>query len=250
MWEYTLSDLFERGGYIMYPLLLCSVVALCVALERVIVFIYRACSYEQLKGNLQQRLASESPEQVQDWLSRSRSPLARVAESFLAHRRRPPALREELVGQEASQQVTRMESRIHWLSVIGHLAPMIGLLGTVWGLVEAFHQIESQGGNVQPGHLASGIWKALLTTVFGLVVALPTLAVYHFLDNRVAAVTLRMQWMLAELNAWLDDQPTDPGQPPTRPEPLAESAVERPSSPTTTTAEAGTLLETDPVSSS
>ena len=143
-----------------------------------------------------------------------------------------------------------MESRIHWLSVIGHLAPMVGLLGTVWGLVEAFHQIESQGGNVQPGHLASGIWKALLTTVFGLVVALPTLAVYHFLDNRVAAVTLRMQWMLAELNAWLDDQPTDPGQPPTRPEPLAESAVERPSSPTTTTAEAGTLLETDPVSSS
>jgi hypothetical protein len=81
-------------------------------------------------------------------------------------------------------------------------------------------------------------------------VALPTLAVYHFLDNRVAAVTLRMQWMLAELNAWLDDQPTDPGQPPTRPEPLAESAVERPPSPTTTTAEAGTLLETDPVSSS
>ena len=64
---------------------------------------------------------------------------------------------------------------------------MIGLLGTVIGLVEAFYQIEQQGGQVQPGDLASGIWTALLTTVFGLVVALPTLAAYHFLDNQIAA---------------------------------------------------------------
>ena len=212
MWEYTLSDLFERGGYIMYPLLLCSVVALCVALERVIVFIYRACSYEQLKGNLQQRLASESPEQVQDWLSRSRSPLARVAESFLAHRRRPPALREELVGQEASQQVTRMESRIHWLSVIGHLAPMIGLLGTVWGLVEAFHQIESQGGNVQPGHLASGIWKALLTTAAGLSVAVPALAVHAFLSSRIDRFRVQLTTVVQRLRyAYPSDAPAAGG---------------------------------------
>jgi biopolymer transport protein ExbB len=81
---------------------------------------------------------------------------------------------------------------------------MIGLLGTVWGLVDAFHQIESQGGNVQPSDLASGIWQALLTTVFGLIVALPTLAIYHFLDNRVAAITLQMEWLVAELNCWLD----------------------------------------------
>jgi biopolymer transport protein ExbB len=108
------------------------------------------------------------------------------------------------VGQRASQQVTLLERRLSWLSVIGHLAPMIGLLGTVWGLVDAFHQIESQGGNVQPSDLASGIWQALLTTVFGLIVALPTLAIYHFLDNRVAAITLQMEWLVAELNCWLD----------------------------------------------
>ena len=81
---------------------------------------------------------------------------------------------------------------------------MIGLLGTVWGLVDAFHEIEAQGGNVQPGDLASGIWQALLPTVFGLIVALPTLAIYHFLDNRVAAITLQMEWLVAELNAWFD----------------------------------------------
>lgn len=189
----------------MYPLLGCSIVAVCVAVERLAVFLYRAGTYEQLSRNLKQRLASQHPDEVHQWLASRRSPLARVATSFLEHRKRPAPLREQLVTQEASQQVTRMEKRLHWLSVIGHLAPMIGLLGTVWGLVEAFHQIESQGGNVQPGHLASGIWKALLTTVFGLVVALPTLAAYHFLDNRVSGVTIRMQWLLAELNGWLAD---------------------------------------------
>ncbi|MEC9095141.1 MAG: MotA/TolQ/ExbB proton channel family protein, partial [Planctomycetota bacterium] len=73
----------------------------------------------------------------------------------------------------------------------------------VIGLVEAFYQIEQQGGQVQPGDLASGIWTALLTTVFGLIVALPTLAIYHFLDNKIAATTLRMTWVSSRINEWL-----------------------------------------------
>ena len=114
-----------------------------------------------------------------------------------------PETREEIVNREASEQIARLETRINWLSIIGTLAPMIGLLGTVIGLVEAFYQIEQQGGQVQPGDLASGIWTALLTTVFGLVVALPTLAAYHFLDNQIAALALRMAWVSSRINEWL-----------------------------------------------
>jgi len=204
MWGYTFNDLFIRGGFVMYPLLACSIVAVCVAVERIIVFLFRAGSYRQLSDQLGSRLESDSVEEVRSWLQQRRTPLAGVADCYLEHLGRPPDLRDELVGKQASQQVTLLERRIPWLSVIGHLAPMIGLLGTVWGLVDAFHQIESQGGNVQPSDLASGIWQALLTTVFGLIVALPTLAIYHFLDNRVAAITLQMEWLVAELNCWLD----------------------------------------------
>ncbi|MEE2989286.1 MAG: MotA/TolQ/ExbB proton channel family protein [Planctomycetota bacterium] len=204
MWGYTFNDLFVRGGFVMYPLLACSIVAVCVAVERIIVFLFRAGSYRQLSDQLGHRLENNSVEDVRSWLQQRRTPLAGVADCYLEHLGRSVQLRGELVGKQASQQITLLERRISWLSVIGHLAPMIGLLGTVWGLVDAFHQIESQGGNVQPSDLASGIWQALLTTVFGLIVALPTLAIYHFLDNRVAAITLQMEWLVAELNCWLD----------------------------------------------
>ncbi len=215
MWGYTFNDLFVRGGFVMYPLLACSIVAVCVAVERIIVFLFRAGSYRQLSEQLGDRLKDDSVEEVRSWLQQRRTPLAGVADSYLEHLGRSSQLRDELVGKKASQQITLLERRISWLSVIGHLAPMIGLLGTVWGLVDAFHQIESQGGNVQPSDLASGIWQALLTTVFGLIVALPTLAIYHFLDNRVAAITLQMEWLVAELNCWLDgtSSASDPVEP-------------------------------------
>lgn len=233
MWGYTFRDLFLRGGFVMYPLLLCSVVAACIALERLLMFSLRSGSFNQLIKQLQDRLKRQPLDQTKGWLSNRRNPLAHVAYTFLDHRKSDPGLREEVVGREASRQLTLLERRTHWLAMIGHLAPMLGLLGTVWGLVDAFHQIESLGGQVQPGNLAAGIWKALLTTVFGLIVALPTLAIYHFLDNRCGATALQMQWLIAYLNEWLQapdftaleasrNQPVEPAQ--TSQEPVSNSA--------------------------
>jgi biopolymer transport protein ExbB len=91
--------------------------------------------------------------------------------------------------------------------MIGSIATLPGLLGTVTGLVAAFHEIEIQAGRVQPGDLAAGIWEALLTTVFGLVIAIPCLATYHLLDHRAGAIALQMQWMTAYLDEWLNREP-------------------------------------------
>lgn len=164
--------------------------------------VLRSGSFNRLLKQLQSRLKRDTIDQTKGWLSKQRNPLAHVAYTYLDHHESDRELREEVVGREASRQLTLLERRTHWLAMIGHLAPMIGLLGTVWGLVDAFHEIESLGGQVQPGNLAAGIWKALLTTVFGLLVALPTLAIYHFLDNRCGTTTLQMQWLVAYLNEW------------------------------------------------
>jgi len=150
--------------------------------------------------------------------------LARVAEVYLEHERTSDALREEIVAREASIQLSTMERRVHWLSVIGSLAPMIGLLGTVLGLVQAFKQIESLGGQVQPGDLSAGIWTALLTTVFGLTVALPSLAVYHFLEHRIGAVQLQLQWLIVTLNEWFGHR-CPPAELDSAAEPAREDAV-------------------------
>lgn len=190
----------------MYPLLVCSIVAVSVAVERILVLILHRDSYDRFVLELETQLTASGTEGAKIWLTNLNSPLAHVAGSILNHVQVKPDTREEIVNREASEQIAHLEKRINWLSIIGTLAPMIGLLGTVIGLVEAFYQIEQQGGQVQPGDLASGIWTALLTTVFGLIVALPTLAIYHFLDNRIAAITLRMTWVSSRVNQWLETE--------------------------------------------
>jgi biopolymer transport protein ExbB/TolQ len=77
----------------------------------------------------------------------------------------------------------------------------------VTGLVSAFHQIELNAGQVQPGDLAAGIWEALITTVFGLVIAIPCMTAYQLLDHWAGAVALQMQWMEAYLNEWFHLKP-------------------------------------------
>lgn len=192
--------MFQQSGPLGWPLLICSILAVGVAVERIVVFLWRGTSYPRFKGQLLDALDSGGTAAARAFLAEHRSPLARVAEVYLDHEQSTDALREEVVSREASIQLNIMERRVHWLSVIGSLAPMIGLLGTVLGLVQAFKQIESLGGQVQPGDLAAGIWTALLTTVFGLTVALPTLAVYHFLEHRVGAVQLQLRWLTSTLN--------------------------------------------------
>ena len=202
-WGKTLGELFEQGGFVMYPLLVCSIVAVSVVIERIIVLLLNRSNYDQFISELESKLTRTDLSSAREWLQTLSNPLGHVADCHLQHAELTPETREEIVNREASEQIARLETRINWLSIIGTLAPMIGLLGTVIGLVEAFYQIEQQGGQVQPGDLASGIWTALLTTVFGLVVALPTLAAYHFLDNQIAALTLRMTWVSSRINEWL-----------------------------------------------
>jgi biopolymer transport protein ExbB len=86
--------------------------------------------------------------------------------------------------------------------VLASLSTLMGLLGTVSGLVGCFQRIAAAGGQFQPGDLAAGIWEALITTVFGLVIAIPATALYHYFDHRVDGVTRRMSMMVSYLDEW------------------------------------------------
>lgn len=207
MWGYSWYELFVRGGEVMWPILVCSILALAVAIERFVVFLWYFTPFNGLVRTLERYVRSGDLEHAEQIAANRHGPVARAAEAYLSHINLSPEARDDIVGRVVSQSVSVLETRLHWLSIIGVLAPMLGLLGTVAGLVEAFNNIELAGGQVQPKDLASGIWAALLTTVFGLVVALPALAVYHFLENRVNTVLLQCQWMVSHLNEWLLKRP-------------------------------------------
>jgi biopolymer transport protein ExbB len=85
-----------------------------------------------------------------------------------------------------------VEKNLRILAALAHLAPLVGLLGTVQGMVVAFSKIESIQGTVKPSDLAGGIWEALLTTVFGLVVAIPCMALYHAFEGHADKIARQM----------------------------------------------------------
>ena len=141
-WGKTLSELFEQGGFVMYPLLLCSIVAVGVAAERIFVLFANRSAYQSFSRTLEEKLSSGGVSATQKWLTTIIHPLSIIANCSLKHAELTQEAREEIVYREASEQSAMLEKRINWLSIIGTLAPMIGLLGTVIGLVEAFYQIE------------------------------------------------------------------------------------------------------------
>ena len=85
---------------------------------------------------------------------------------------------------------------------MAQVATLLGLLGTVAGLVSAFHQIELNAGQIQPGDLAEGIWAALLTTVFGLTIAIPSLLAFHFFESRIDRIENKMSFVVSYLDQW------------------------------------------------
>lgn len=203
MWGQNFSELFSRGGPVMWPLLGCSVLAVALISERVWAYWRLRVAYGPLLAELKSHVEQQSLERLLDRLVGSDRPLHRVVAAYLRHREAEKSLRDQVVVREASQQVSRYDSRLNWLGILTHATPLLGLLGTVAGLVGAFHQIELKGGQVQPGDLASGIWSALLTTVCGLTIALPCLAAYHLLQSVAGRAAMQMQWMTSQLDEWL-----------------------------------------------
>ena len=194
-------DIFLRGGIIMWPLLFCSVLGVAVILDRALFFLrLRSTDLRRLEDQLTDDLRRGKTESALRLARSSDHPVARVAASYLENLARPAALRTEIVRREGSLQLERVEKRLRVLAAISHLAPLLGLLGTVLGMVLAFAKIEGLQGAMKPADLAGGIWQALLTTVFGLVVAIPCMAAYHGFEGLADKIARRMQFVVTLLD--------------------------------------------------
>ena len=194
-------DIFLRGGLVMWPLLFCSVLGAAVILDRAVFFLrLRATNLRLLQDRVVGDLRRGDAEAALRAARSSDHPVARVASTYLENLDRPADLRTEIVRREGSLQLERVEKRLRVLAAISHLAPLLGLLGTVLGMVLAFAKIEGLQGAMKPADLAGGIWQALLTTVFGLVVAIPCMAAYHGFEGLADKIARRMQFIVTSLD--------------------------------------------------
>lgn len=208
LWGQTLTEIFSRGSYAMWPLFLCSVLGAAVIFERLFFFIRIRFSQKNFHRVFFDLLKKGDMTEAVKYCRKAAHPVPRLAAVYLKNVRND-SMRSDLLKRESAIALKKVEAHLRILSAITHIAPLLGLLGTVTGLVSAFHQIELLGGTVQPSDLAGGIWEALLTTVFGLTIAIPCMAFYHIFETAADNICLQIQVLITDMDEFFTKQTND-----------------------------------------
>jgi biopolymer transport protein ExbB len=198
-------ELFLKGGPLMYPLLVCSVLALAIILERGIRFIGMRIRPARLKL-FWQTIARRDYELALRELSGRRAAVATILREALEQRDLPAEELERRISLVGSAVLKQLSSYLHLLELIGKIAPMIGLSGTVLGLAGTFQAVAAVRQLTDPGILAGGIWEALITTVAGLFIGIPSLIFCHLYENRLKTLAFDMKMVGEQIVAQLREQ--------------------------------------------
>jgi len=181
-------DYMQKGGPLMWLILFCSVIAVAVFAERLMYFHRATIRVGEFLRGLANLIQRRNFAEALHECAGTPGPVARVIHAAVL---RHDAPREELreIVQEAGQlEVPRLERNLNLLATIAFVAPLIGLLGTVTGLIETFVTISSHSGLASSTDISSGIYRCLLTTAAGLVVCIPSFVAYSYLSSRVNAL--------------------------------------------------------------
>lgn len=172
-------DILLMGGWMMWPLTLISITATAIIVERLLLF----SSFRFPPRN--------APALLEEAVRGNRAPLLAELENVERLRRFASLLSADRPGKEAALRiegeavVKALEARLPLLSILARLAPLMGLLGTVLGMIETFSEIANAQAGVNMNQLAGGIWQALITTAAGLIIAIPSLFFLHYFQTRV-----------------------------------------------------------------
>ena len=203
----SFAELIEKGGVLMWPLLACSVLTIAVILERSVFFLRIKRNFKRFAADLMALVANRRIQAAQDFLRGRPDPSSLIAWTYLGNLDVKDELREEILQRVSSEQAERLERRVGMLSGLAHISPLLGLLGTVLGMIEAFRQIQQLSGQADAAALAGGIWEALLTTAFGLAIAIPAATAYHYFESLADRRISEMTSIVSVLNETLDIEP-------------------------------------------
>jgi len=202
IWEMNAWSLIKSGGPIMVPIILCSIFALGIVIEKFFYFLTIKTNVPRLKRQIFDRIKSNRIKESIELCDRSNSPVAKILKSGILKFGAPREEIKESMEDISLFEIPKLESRLSALATIAHISPLLGLLGTVTGMTASFHTIQVRAASlnpVSPGDLAGGIGEALLTTVAGLMVAIPTFVAYNYFVHRTNHFVLEMERGATEL---------------------------------------------------
>jgi len=195
-------DFMRRGGPVMWVIFLCSFIALMVVIERVITLTRARIDTRKFMNEISNLLKRNRIMEAIEMCNKTPGPISQVMKAgILKHDRSRPEIREA-IEDAALGEIPALEKNLTVLATIAHITPLLGLLGTVMGMLQCFQTIEQKSTAFQPVNpkdLAGGVWVALLTTVFGLCVAIPTYVAYNYLVTKVNGFVLDMEKSATDL---------------------------------------------------
>src|SRR2546421_9126257 len=192
---------FTRGGLFMWPLLACSIVSVTTMILRGIALREKNVMPLVIQNEIERLVPGESPERLSRIVHHDPSSLARIARVALQHLRGPRSENVEVVETRARHEMVRLEKGLIVLEVITGIAPLLGLIGAVSGLVHVFSHLGLSSGSSDTKAIALGIAEALNATVFGLSIAVPTLVAFSYFSKKVEVMSVEMETLVVELIA-------------------------------------------------
>ncbi|MGI6131686.1 MAG: MotA/TolQ/ExbB proton channel family protein [Bacillota bacterium] len=191
----------SAGGPVMYPIILCSVVGLAVSIQKIIQLVLMPTGSDQLMRSVKVNMSQGRPVEAMQAAKAAKGPVAGLARAAVSNYGRPYSEIKDAIEMAGREEVHAMERKMNVLDGIVTLAPLLGLLGTVVGLIKNFQVLSAFAGLTTPAQLSGGIAEAMITTAAGLIVAAPLMLVYSWLsvviDDKVAEMDRRAAELLA-----------------------------------------------------
>jgi len=190
----NLLTILAKGGYIMIALGITSVIGIAIIIERLITF-RAAKTPKDFFDNYQNRLKSKDIDGILKVCNNYDCPVSRVIKAGIASQ----GEMEKDMSAKANEEIVALEKYFGGLATIVGIAPLLGFLGTVTGMIKAFMQVEALGGNVNASVLAGGIWEALVTTATGLAIGIVVYIFYNYFVGRVRKIAQEMESLSTEI---------------------------------------------------
>ena len=182
----SVFDIAARGGWIMLLIALSSVIALAIFIERYVTLRKIRVNARTFVLQIQNLLMRGRLEEAIKTCKQTPGPIAALTKATLEKYDRPYEEIKEALESAGRAEIYELEKYLGTLGTVAAVAPLLGFLGTVTGMIKAFMKIESLGGNVAPSVLAGGIWEALVTTAGGLIVGIVAIIFYNYIQGKVA----------------------------------------------------------------
>lgn len=205
--ELSMLDLLEKGGWVMIPLLILAFLGLVIFIERYITINKASHKDSRLMNQIKQNIVSGKLDAAIDACKNSHLPLARMLQKGLLRIGRPIKDIEGAIENVGKLEVSKLEKNISILGIIAGIAPMLGFVGTISGVIKIFYNI-SMNDNISMGIIAGGLYEKMITSAAGLLVGMIAYICYHLLNMMVDKVILKLETDAIEFIDLLEE----PGQ--------------------------------------